>query len=211
MDEHAQSWSDNPNVVFLVALADLNFPYSCEQWGNFGISGIPVIFEDPGIVRDWLNDGVAYPYHAVLDHEMRVVAKPRPYGSTDDTIQQLLDACVPCSEADFDGDGVNDPVDNCPGTFNPDQSDSDGDGLGDLCDDCDTMPGDINDDHTTDILDVVTMVAIIMTGGNNAPGYDDCVLSDADVNLDGSITVLDIIVLISQIIGPRVRVSSLRK
>jgi hypothetical protein len=35
---------------------------------------------------------------------------------------------------DGDGDGVLDTVDNCPGTYNPDQSDWDGDGLGDACD-----------------------------------------------------------------------------
>ncbi|NOZ08305.1 MAG: hypothetical protein GXO91_05455 [FCB group bacterium] len=201
MDEHAQFWSDNPNVVFIVALADLNFPYSCEQWGNFGIPGIPVIFEDPGTVRDWLNDGIAYPYHAVLDHEMRVAAKPRPYGDTDETIQQLLDACGPCGETDFDGDGLNDLADNCPGTYNPEQIDSDGDGFGDACDDCDTLPGDVNDDQAVDILDIVTIIAMIMTGGNNAPGYSACALSDADVNLDGAITVLDIIVLIGNITG----------
>ncbi|MEY3050629.1 MAG: hypothetical protein RLY31_414 [Bacteroidota bacterium] len=34
---------------------------------------------------------------------------------------------------DEDGDGVSDCSDNCPLTFNPDQTDSDGDGVGDAC------------------------------------------------------------------------------
>ena len=34
---------------------------------------------------------------------------------------------------DGDGDGVIDPHDNCPGTFNPDQTDSNGNGIGDVC------------------------------------------------------------------------------
>lgn len=36
---------------------------------------------------------------------------------------------------DTDLDGVNDDLDNCPNTPNPDQADTDGDGIGDCCDD----------------------------------------------------------------------------
>lgn len=35
---------------------------------------------------------------------------------------------------DTDGDGVEDAIDNCPGTANPGQGDADGDGIGDACD-----------------------------------------------------------------------------
>lgn len=37
---------------------------------------------------------------------------------------------------DKEGDGVGDPIDNCPNVANSDQTDTDGDGLGDLCDSC---------------------------------------------------------------------------
>ena len=37
-------------------------------------------------------------------------------------------------DPDGDGDGLNDCVDNCPGTVNPLQENADGDGSGDLCD-----------------------------------------------------------------------------
>jgi hypothetical protein len=37
---------------------------------------------------------------------------------------------------DFDGDGYEDDVDNCPFRPNQDQADSDGDGVGDVCDNC---------------------------------------------------------------------------
>jgi hypothetical protein len=39
-------------------------------------------------------------------------------------------------EADADGDGVCDMLDNCPNDANPSQADSDHDGLGDACDPC---------------------------------------------------------------------------
>ena len=35
---------------------------------------------------------------------------------------------------DIDQDGINDDIDNCIETYNPDQADIDGDGMGDACD-----------------------------------------------------------------------------
>ncbi|MBL9120311.1 MAG: thrombospondin type 3 repeat-containing protein [Phycisphaerae bacterium] len=40
------------------------------------------------------------------------------------------------SEADSDGDGIRDSVDNCPTVPNQDQADLDSDGVGDVCDNC---------------------------------------------------------------------------
>jgi MYXO-CTERM domain-containing protein len=37
---------------------------------------------------------------------------------------------------DTDHDGIDDTLDNCPFTPNPDQADFDGDGIGDVCDNC---------------------------------------------------------------------------
>jgi cysteine-rich repeat protein len=41
---------------------------------------------------------------------------------------------ITAAAADGDGDGLIDPIDNCPAVANPDQADGDGDGLGDECD-----------------------------------------------------------------------------
>jgi hypothetical protein len=41
---------------------------------------------------------------------------------------------------DTDGDGVDDPHDNCPTVANPDHLDTDHDGVGDACDPCPTLP-----------------------------------------------------------------------
>lgn len=51
---------------------------------------------------------------------------------------------------DSDNDGINDVNDNCPTTYNPDQTDTDGDGIGDACDpdgENDNCPGIPNPDQ----------------------------------------------------------------
>ncbi len=67
---------------------------------------------------------------------------------------------------DTDGDGVLDPVDNCPLTANPDQTDTDGDGIGDACEEEEDGDG---------ILDVADACAL-----EDATGFD----ADADGCID---------------------------
>ena len=51
--------------------------------------------------------------------------------------QSYLDLQVVIQYPDSDGDGVVNPVDNCPTAANANQADSDDDGIGDACDDSD--------------------------------------------------------------------------
>ena len=143
----------------------------------------------------------AFPTFVLLDHTMTVRAKPWTLdnnsntsscdgtnatingwsgGSTDDFIQQLVDECGSLCE-------------ECSGT-----TDSDGDGIPDECDDCNNMSGDLNDDMTVDILDLVSVVNIILSGGSNGT---ECELTDADMDSNGSVNILDIIQIINIVLG----------
>lgn len=54
---------------------------------------------------------------------------------------------------DTDGDGVADPVDNCPTVANSNQSDTDGDGVGDACEPPVPQPVDTDGDGVADPVD----------------------------------------------------------
>ncbi|MFN2383988.1 MAG: thrombospondin type 3 repeat-containing protein, partial [Gemmatimonadota bacterium] len=71
-------------------------------------------------------------------------------GTTDEPPQ-------PPDSVDTDGDGIDDWIDNCPGTPNADQADDDGDGIGDACGWIDEPPqedGDSDGDGWLDSEDV---------------------------------------------------------
>ena len=70
-------------------------------------------------------------------------------------------AAVDC-EIDSDGDGVCDIEDNCPDTYNPDQSDTDGDGVGDVCEPIESNP-------PLDESCGIDMVLIIDSSGSISP------------------------------------------
>ena len=175
MDLIDETWMDpssedyNEHVVTLINFDDPNQPYSCTQWANAGSTTHNFMIEDGNgyTVHNWFNTGSAFPSNIWIDHNMEVYYKTNGTGYylANLKLQQMLDACEPCNNPDIDEDGTYNDVDNCPNDYNPGQYDDDGDGIGNVCDECSNMLGDVNDDLLVDILDIVTSVNIVLSGG----------------------------------------------
>ena len=106
-------------------------------------------------------------------------------GISADTILTIRE----CGSVDSDGDGINDPCDNCPNSANPSQADQDHDGLGDACD---FVRGDANGSGSITVSDAVYLIKYVFSGGP-AP----VPLQSGDVNCSGAVTVSDAVYLIN--------------
>jgi hypothetical protein len=71
---------------------------------------------------------------------------------------------------------------------------------GDNCDDegCTNDAGDVNEDGTVNILDIVSLANYILGGS-----LSDCGLEGADMNGDGTVNILDIVAVVNVILGGR--------
>ena len=80
----------------MVALSDLNQPYSCTQWGNVPDGGATQIISDTGYdIWELFESQSAFPSTVWLDHEMRVFDLMNNAGSWSigSRIDQMLEAC----------------------------------------------------------------------------------------------------------------------
>lgn len=98
-------------------------------------------------IPDLTNDEVELIQNWILDLQCMVIL-------CDENYQCVLGECVCINDADTDE--VCDESDNCPNTWNPDQTDSDNDGIGD---ECDSTPLSI--DETTKKHEVIKTVNLL--------------------------------------------------
>ncbi len=95
---------------------------------------------------------------------------------------------------DSDGDGVDDPDDNCMLVPNPDQCDTNLDGLGNVCD------ADVTNDGVVAILDFNVLRSNFGKTCDPIRPWGDC--ADTDFTCDGSVAILDFNILRSTLGGP---------
>tara|TARA_S200000501_G_scaffold317279_1_gene310581 strand:- start:358 stop:1422 length:1065 start_codon:yes stop_codon:yes gene_type:complete len=127
-------------------------------------------------------------------------------GFSQGAIVAAIEEAIANLPADDDQDGFNDPEDNCPEDYNPDQNDIDGDGAGDACDICDNLnvwvvgnvdgAVEINGSYTIDILDVLALVDLLLSGEEQT-----CAYSTANVSGDNYVNIVDVIALVQMIIN----------
>ena len=123
IDNIAAEWADNENVLVFQSLGDLNQPYSCTQWGNFGATGMPLITDDTGLPMFGLfHTDDLLPSDVYIDHTMTVYHKNAGFpgeASVNNMIQDMLDNYYNTPivtvnpefiiENDWDEDGILDP------------------------------------------------------------------------------------------------------
>jgi len=84
------------------------------------------------------------------------------------------DSVADCVDADNDGDGIEDLLDNCPIFSNPAQADSDADGVGDACDACPADPfNDADGDLICGNADNCPLEANVAQDDEDADGLGD--------------------------------------
>ena len=181
-----------------------NGPYTCESWASsFGITYEILDGDENGVV--WNTFGTGYiPHNVVIDHNMTVVYTES--GFSQGAIVAAIEEAIANLPADDDQDGLNDPEDNCPEIYNPEQNDIDGDGSGDACDICDNLNvwvlGNVdggvglNGSYNIDILDVLALVDLLLSNDE-----ESCAYSTANVSGDNYVNIVDVIALVQMIIN----------
>ena len=169
----------------------MNQPYSCTQWGNVPEGGAAQIIHDTSSqIWSWFETGGAVPSTVWIDHEMRVYDMMNNAGSWSigNRIDEMLEACGSlCDDGGSDVYGCTD-MDAC--NYNADATADDGN--------CYYLAaGDVNEDETLNIQDLITMVNHILGSST----LTDCALEAADMNADGVVSILDLITLVNAILG----------
>ena len=155
-------------------------------WSGWGANQRDLFILHPdGWIIDQISLNASFPEADIID----AVASNYPYPCDGDFSN--ADGC--CGDETPDCAGV------CGGDLELDCAGICG-GDGSSCDGCFGESGDVNQDQTVNVLDVVALVAFVL---NDAADLvpDPCTVENSDVNNDDTINVLDVVALVAIVLG----------
>ena len=185
---------------------DWNQPYSCSGWGTtFGLTH-PIVDDINNVYGMF---GIGYiPHNVIIGGDGEVLYSDAGYNQT--AIIAIIEQALEDLPSDFDEDGFDEDVDNCPENYNPTQADIDDDGYGDACDVCDNenvfvtgnVNGDIdmNDEPIIDFFDVVALLDHLQLSQSVPQAISECEAQSGNINGDNNVNIIDVVNLVNMLL-----------
>ncbi len=153
--------------------------------------------------------GIGYiPHNVIIGGDGEVLYSDTGYNQA--AIIAIIEQALDDLPSDFDEDGYDEDVDNCPENYNPTQSDIDGDGYGDACDICDNenvfvagnVNGDIdmNNEPIIDFFDVIALLDHLQLNQLNPQAISECEAQSGNINADNNVNIIDVVNLVNMLL-----------
>ena len=153
--------------------------------------------------------GVGYiPHNVIIGGDGEVLYSDTGYNQA--AIIAVIQQALEDLPSDFDEDGFDEDVDNCPENYNPTQADVDGDGFGDACDVCDNenvfvvgnVNGDIdlNNEPIIDFFDVIALLDHLQLSQTASQVISECEAQSGNINADNNVNIIDVVNLVNMLL-----------
>ena len=153
--------------------------------------------------------GIGYiPHNVIIGGDGEVLYSDTGYNQA--AIIAIIEQALEDLPSDFDEDGFDEDVDNCPENYNPAQADIDGDGAGDACDVCDNenvfvtgnVNGDIdmNNEPIINFFDVVALLDHLQLSQSAPQAISECEAQSGNINADNNVNIIDVVNLVNMLL-----------